>query len=329
MNQTETAVNTVDSSVYSICGNIYDIQKFSVHDGPGIRTDVYLKGCPLSCLWCHSPESQGFTPDLAWMEIKCIGVDVCGECLKACEFGALSVGELTENLKNEPITYPVIDRAKCTLCLKCADACPCKGLFNTLRHVSVEECMKSIRQDKRYYEKSGGGVTISGGEPMSQFEFLKSLVMACKGEDYHVALDTTGYAPLEQYMEILPYIDLFLYDLKHMDSERSKKLVGVPNELIKSNAVALAGAGARFQVRFPIIPNLNDNPENVRATAEFCSSIKSAIDVVQLLPFHKMGQTKYQRLGLKYRMNVSPPSPEFMQEQLEVFLRLGLPAQVG
>lgn len=312
-----------------IYGNIYDIQKFSVHDGPGIRTDVYLKGCPLTCIWCHSPESQTFTPDLAYMEIKCIGTDVCGECVKACPTGAITAGEPTVNLKGDPVIYPVIDRDKCDVCLKCADACPSKGVFNTLRHVSVEDCMKAIRQDKRYYEKSGGGVTISGGEPMSQFGFCKALAMACKDEGFSVALDTTGFAHTEHYLEILPYVDLFLFDLKHMDSERSKKLVGVPNELIKKNAQELAKAGARFQIRFPIIPRLNDSEENIRATAEFCMTIKDAIDVIQLLPFHKMGQTKYQRLGKKYRMNVSPPSAEFMERQRQLFAGYGLPVQVG
>ncbi|MDR2360846.1 MAG: glycyl-radical enzyme activating protein [Oscillospiraceae bacterium] len=312
-----------------IYGNIYDIQKFSVHDGPGIRTDVYLKGCPLTCVWCHSPESQTFGPDLAYMEIKCIGTDICGECVKVCPNGAVTVGEPTVNLKGDPITYPVIDRGECSLCLKCADACPSKGLFNTLRRVSVEDCMRPIRQDKRYYDKSGGGVTISGGEPMSQFEFCEALAMACKEEGFSVALDTTGFAPTEHYLKILPYVDLFLFDLKHMDSERSKKLTGVPNELIKKNAKELADAGARFQIRFPIIPNLNDSEDNIRATAEFCLAIKHAIDVVQLLPFHKMGQSKYERLGKKYRMNASPPNAEFMERQRRIFADCGLPAQVG
>jgi pyruvate formate lyase activating enzyme len=189
--------------------------------------------------------------------------------------------------------------------------------------------MKTIRQDKRYYEKSGGGVTISGGEPMSQFEFCKALARGCKEEGFSVALDTTGFAPTERYLEILPYVDLFLYDLKHMDSERSRKLVGVPNELIKANAKVLAESGGRFQIRYPIIPRLNDSVENQRNTAEFCAGIRDAIDVVQLLPFHKMGQSKYQRLGLKYRMNVSPPSNEFMEAALELFKSYGLPAQIG
>lgn len=314
-----------------VYGNIYDIQKFSVHDGPGIRTDVFTKGCPLRCLWCHSPESQSFGADLAWMDIRCIGTQYGGMCLKACEYGAISEGETVTSLTdNTPITHPKIDRAKCTTCLKCADACPSKALYNTLRRVTVEDCMKSIRQDAKYYKRSGGGVTISGGEPMSQFEFTLALAKQCRQEGFSVALDTTGYAPWEHYKEILPYVNLFLYDLKHMDSKHSKALVGVPNELILDNARRIAAAGGRFQIRYPIIPKLNDSEENIKATAEFCAEIKDAIDVVQLLPYHKMGQTKYLRLGRPYRLkNVDPPSNEFMEKQLEYFKSLGLPAQIS
>jgi pyruvate formate lyase activating enzyme len=189
--------------------------------------------------------------------------------------------------------------------------------------------MKSVRQDKAFYEKSGGGVTISGGEPISQFEFCLALAKACTEEGFHTALDTTGFAPTEHYLKILPYINLFLFDLKHMDSERSKRLVGVPNELIHENARVLAKNGARFQIRFPIIPRLNDSAENVEATARFCLEIKDAIDVVQILPFHRLGGSKYERLGLKYRMNVNPPDGEAMKRHLSVFTALGLPAQIG
>lgn len=315
-----------------IFGNIYDIQKFSVHDGPGIRTDIFTKGCPLRCLWCHSPESQTFGPDLAWMDIRCIGMKYGGNCMKACDKGAISEGEEHPTLKGDDIiTFPVIDRSKCDTCLKCAEACPSTALYNTLRRVSVEDCMKSIRQDAKYYAKSGGGVTISGGEPMSQFEFTLALAKQCRAEGFHVALDTTGFAPTERYMEILPYINLFLYDLKCMDSKRSEKLVGVPNELILKNAEEIVKAGGRLQVRYPIIPKLNDSEENIKATAEFCVKIKDGIDVVQLLPYHRLGAMKYVRLGKKYPVSdsVQPPQQEFMQKTLEYFLSLGLPAQIS
>ncbi len=315
-----------------IFGNIYDIQKFSVHDGPGIRTDIFTKGCPLKCLWCHSPESQGFGGDLAFMDIRCIGMKVCGLCLKACDRGAITAGEEQPNAKgDEMISMPVIDRTKCDTCLKCAEACPATALYNPLRRVSVEDCMKAIRQDAKYYEKSGGGVTISGGEPMSQFEFTLALAKQCRAEGFHVALDTTGFAPTAHYMEILPYVNLFLYDLKCMDSKMSEKLVGVPNELILKNAEEITKAGGRLQVRFPMIPKLNATEKNIKATAEFCLKIKDGIDVIQLLPYHRLGAMKYVRLGRRYHMNpnLEAPPAEFMQQTLDYFLSLGLPAQIS
>ena len=265
------------------------------------------------------------------MDIRCIGQGMGCDCVSACEEGALSWGEPVKKLADdEMITYPVVDRAKCTTCMKCVQVCPSKALYNPLRRVSVSEVMDSVRKDARYYAKSGGGVTISGGEPMGQFEFTLALAKQCKAEGFHVALDTTGFAPWEHYEQILPYVDLFLYDLKHMDSAMSKRLVGVPNELILENARKIAAAGGRIQFRFPMIPKLNTSEANIKATAQFCLELIDAIDVVQLLPYHKMGEAKYLRLGRNYRItNVEPPSAEYMEEQLAYFKSLGLPAQIS
>lgn len=307
--------------MYDVAGNIYDIQRFSVHDGPGIRTTVYFKGCPLRCVWCHNPESQSFNTDLAFIKTKCIGILSCGVCLSACKLGAIN--------KDNSEAFPTVARDKCNLCLECTNVCPGKALYSTLRRTTVKECIDIIRKDKRYYDDTAGGVTISGGEPMSQFEFCKSLAIACKSEGYNTALDTAGSAETKKYLEILPFIDLFLYDLKHMDSEGSKQLTGEGNEIIKENAVAIAKAGGRFWVRIPIIPKMNDYTENLKATAEFCAKIKASIDKVQLLPFHNMGQPKYQRIGKEYTMDTSEPSPFFLKEILELFRSYNLPAQVG
>ncbi len=311
-------------------GYVYDIQKFSVHDGPGIRTTVFLKGCPLHCLWCHSPESQSFGSDLAFMELRCIGMGYGAPCKAACDQGAITEGETKEDIKEQKmVTYPAIDRSKCNTCLKCVAACPSTALYDPRQPKTVEEVMQKVSQDRKFYAKSGGGVTISGGEPMSQFPFTLALAKACKAEGFTVALDTTGFAPTEHYLEILPYIDLFLYDLKHMDSYHHQKLTGVPNELIHKNARVLCEAGARFQVRYPMIPKLNATPENVKATAEFCVEIQKGIDVVQLLPYHKLGKMKYDRLGIKYRLtNLEPPTDEFMQESLKLFQDMGLNAMI-
>ena len=265
------------------------------------------------------------------MDIRCIGTRLGCTCIEACTRGAISEGRPQKNpADGTEIIYPVIDRKKCDVCLKCVEVCPSEALYNTLRRMTVEECMKPIRQDTRYYQKSGGGVTISGGEPMAQFEFAYALARQCKSEGYHVALDTTGYAPTEYYMQILPYVDLFLYDLKCMDSERSRKLVGVPNELILKNARALADAGGRFQIRYPVIPRLNDDEKNARATAAFCAEIAKSIDLVQLLPYHRLGEMKYVRLGKRYPCSrIEPPTAERMQKMLELFQEYKLPAQVG
>ena len=313
-----------------LIGNVYDIQKFSVHDGPGIRTTVFLKGCPLRCLWCHSPESQRFESDLAFMEMKCIGLEVCALCMKACGQGAVSAGEKKKSLtEDKEITVPVVDRARCVTCLKCAEACPSGALYDPKKPMTVEEVFTAAAKDKKYYDKSGGGVTISGGEPMSQFPFTLALAKRCHEAGITVALDTTGFAPTERFLEILPYVDLFLYDLKHLDSKSHKNLTGVPNDLILENARVLTKAGGRFQVRFPMIPKLNATPANIRATAEFCVEIQDGIDVVQLLPYHKFGATKYDRLGIQYRLtNVEPPSDEFMQEALQLFQGMGLKAMI-
>ena len=313
-----------------LIGNVYDIQKFSVHDGPGIRTTVFLKGCPLSCLWCHSPESQRFESDVAFMEIKCIGLDECGICKHVCPCAAIRIGETKPTaLGDKEITYPELNRSLCNECMKCTSICPSTALYDPRKPMTVEEVLKKAMQDRRFYLKSGGGVTISGGEPMSQFAFTLALCKRLKAEGIHVALDTTGYAPTERFLEILPYVDLFLYDLKHMDSHHHKMLTGVPNDLIHKNARELAKNGARFQIRYPMIPKLNAGAENVKATAEFCVEIQQGIDVVQLLPYHKLGKMKYDRLGRPYRLtNVEAPSDEFMQESLKLFQSYGLNAMI-
>jgi len=313
-----------------VTGYLYDIQKFSVNDGPGIRTTVFEKGCPLRCLWCHSPESQGFGHELAFTELKCIGMKYGAPCQKACEEGAIGAGhDRIDPLTNEAVTVPAIDRAKCSSCMKCVAACPSGALTDPRKAYTVEEVMAKVCQDRRYYERSGGGVTISGGEPMSQFAFTLELAKKCKAEGFHVALDTTGYAPAARYLEILPYVDLFLYDLKHMDSRHHEILTGVPNELIHENARTLVKNGGRLQVRYPVIPKLNASAENIEATAAFCAELRDGIDTVQLLPYHDLGKMKYDRLGREYRLkNVMPPSDGFMEEALKVFLDKGLEAGI-
>lgn len=311
-------------------GRIYDIQGYAVHDGPGIRTTVYTKGCPLRCLWCHSPESQRHDFDLGSLELKCLGTELCQDaCIRACPEGAISPGEPTKLMgKEEMVRKPVIDRAKCTGCLRCAESCITKSLYVAGWDTTVDEVYDRVMKDVGFFQ-DGGGITLSGGEAMAQFDFTLNLSKRLKGSGIHLCLDTTGFAPTAHFEEILPYIDLFLYDLKHMDSARHKALTGVPNELILDNARFLAAHGGALQIRFPVIPKLNDSPENILATADFCVTLGDAVKLVQLLPYHSAGRSKYDRLGWKYKLtNVTPPTEETMEAALKHFTERALPAQI-
>jgi pyruvate formate lyase activating enzyme len=304
----------------TVIGNLYNIQPFSVQDGPGIRTTVFLKGCPLSCLWCHSPESQSTDWELSYLSARCVGTDVCGRCLEACPEHAISANCTSSTV--------AIDRTRCTACLHCTEVCTAKALMPSGYHLSVEEVFERIVKDKPYYEPDGG-VTISGGEPMQQFSFTYALAKQCNENGISVCLDTTGYAPEEDYLSILPYIDLFLYDLKQMDSHQSEKLTGVPNEQILSNAESIAAHGGNFQIRVPIIPKLNDTEENLRRTAQFCVSLGEAVTDIQLLPYHNMGIGKYERIGRTYPLkNISPPTDDEMLRHLALFESYHLPVHL-
>lgn len=314
----------------NVTGHIYDIQGYAVHDGPGIRSTVYTKGCPLACLWCHSPESQKHEFELGYLPIKCLGTELCeDDCIKACPEGALTRGEPEAKLDGSGmIRKAELDRTKCTGCMKCTDACMTKALYVTGWDTTVDEVFAKVDKDKDFF-KDGGGITISGGEAMAQFAFSLNLAKKLKENGYHICLDTTGFARREQYEEILPYIDLFLYDIKHMDTEMHKRLTGVGNELILDNARFIAEHGGALQIRVPVIPKLSDGAANLRATAEFCVSLGKAVELVQLLPYHATGRMKYERIGWKYKLtNVEAPDEEFMQTVLELFKSYGLPAQL-
>jgi pyruvate formate lyase activating enzyme len=311
-------------------GRIYDIQGYAVHDGPGIRTTVYTKGCPLRCLWCHSPESQQHSLELGYLPVKCLGVDLCqSACVSACPEGALSAGAPVKALSGSgEIKKVLIDREKCTGCLKCTDACITKALYPSGRDTTVDEVYARLDKDRGFFQ-SGGGITISGGEAMAQFEFTLNLAKRLKDSGLHICLDTTGFAPTEHFAEILPYIDLYLYDIKHMDTAMHKNLTGVGNELILKNARFLAEHGGALQIRVPVIPKLTDKETNLRATAEFCVSLGEAVKLVQLLPYHATGRMKYDRLGWPYKLkNVEPPAEDFMNRTLALFKSCGLNAQL-
>ncbi|MDR0819882.1 MAG: glycyl-radical enzyme activating protein [Oscillospiraceae bacterium] len=314
----------------NVTGHIYDIQGYAVHDGPGIRTTVFTKGCPLSCLWCHSPESQKHEFELGYLPIKCLGVEICqNACVDVCPEGAVLIDEPMEALNGSGMIQKVkIDREKCTSCLKCAGVCMTKALYAAGWDTTVDEVYDRVIKDVGFF-KNGGGITISGGEAMAQFDFTYNLAKRLKDSGVHICLDTTGFAATELFEKILPYIDLFLYDIKHMDTAAHKKLTGIGNEKILSNAQFLAEHNAALQIRVPVIPKLTDKETNLRQTAEFCVSLGEAVKLVQLLPYHKTGRMKYDRLGWQYKLtNVEPPDDDFMQKTLEMFRGYGLNCQL-
>jgi pyruvate formate lyase activating enzyme len=312
-----------------LTGKTYDIQGFSVQDGPGIRTTVFLKGCPLSCPWCHSPESQAFHTELNWMSIRCLGLDACGKCLNVCPSGAITRGPLTQNAKGEELTYPDVDKTKCNDCGACAEACKATALYMCGTDRTVDEVMYRITRDKPFFDESGGGVTVSGGECLCRPEFTLELLKRCKENGIHTAVDTTGFVKWEIIEKVLPYTDLFLYDLKCMDSALHKQVIGVPNELILENAKKIAAAGGRFWIRIPVITLFNDSEEHFKLTCAFLTEIKDAVDLVQLLPYHKMGLSKHDRLLKKEKIFVAePPTDQLMEARKAQVEACGLKVRI-
>ena len=312
-----------------LTGRTYDIQGFSVQDGPGIRTTVFLKGCPLRCPWCHSPESQEFESELNWMAVRCLGTDTCGKCLAACPRGAITRGPVTQNAAGEDIAYPDVDKSKCDDCGACAGVCKADALYMCGTDRTVDEIMRRIERDRPFFEESGGGVTVSGGECLCQPEFTLALLKRCKDAGIHTAVDTTGFVPWEAVERVLPYTDVFLYDLKNMDSALHRQVIGVPNEPILENARRLAGAGGRLWVRIPVIPMFNDSEEHFEKYGAFLSEIKDAVDIVQLLPYHAMGVSKHDRLLRHETVFVAePPSDSLMQARRAQLEAHGLKVRV-
>ncbi len=297
-------------------GIIFDIKRFAIHDGPGIRTTVFFKGCPLSCVWCHNPE--GISPGLdLWLKRgRCAG---CGTCARACSRKAISMVE----------GRPVTDRGRCVLKGECASICPARAREIVGRHMSVAEVMGEVERDRVFYEESGGGVTFCGGEPLMQASFLGALLQAARESGLHTTVDTTCHAPWEVLAEIVDSVDLFLCDIKHMDPAAHEKLTGVGNGLILDNIRRLAAAGRRPVVRIPVIPGLNDSRPNMEASARYISSIYG-VARVDLLPYNEGGRSKLERLERAAGApELTTPSPGRMRELAEILAGCGVPVGIG
>jgi len=263
-------------------GLIFNIQRYSIHDGPGIRTTVFLKGCPLECFWCQNPESQRGTPEIFLNKEQCT---LCGQCVAICPTGASSL--LLER--------STIDRGKCTGCGMCVDVCPSGARSLVGRYATVEEVVQEVVRDKKFYENSGGGVSLSGGDPTVQIEFALAILRGWKEEGLHTVLDTCGYASWLIMEKLLEFTDLVLYDIKCMDTTKHYGATGKPNDIILENAKKIAKCKL-MRVRVPMIPGFNDTAEEVRAIAEFVKDELGAVDI-DLLPYNKWAESKYDRLG--------------------------------
>ena len=296
-------------------GIVMNIQKYSVHDGPGIRTTVFFNGCPLSCLWCHNPESQSLMPDLIFLKNRCTG---CGVCMSKCVNNAITI----EN------GYPVTDRNKCLKCGKCALFCPHGAREICGEEMSVTEVMKEILKDSIFYEESNGGVTFSGGECFMQHDFLKELLVKCREKGIHTAVDTSGYVSENIIKDLAEYIDLFLYDLKAVDNEIHRDFTGVSNEVIIRNLKMLSEMGKDIFIRIPVIPGFNEYDENWNRTVEILKTVK--VIKVSLLPYNNFAESKYNRIEKKYQMSENTvPSDERMERIKNIFDTAGIKAEIG
>ncbi|MDT8391267.1 MAG: glycyl-radical enzyme activating protein [Lentisphaeria bacterium] len=264
-------------------GMITDIHRASVVDGPGLRTTVFLKGCPLSCVWCHNPETQAPDIDLALNREKCVG---CGDCVAVCPHDAL-------RLEEGRIT---LDRGRCATCLACAAVCPTGALFSYGRAVTVDEILREALKDRLYYQETGGGITVSGGEPMFQGQFTIALLKACKQAGLHTCLDTAGIGAEDAFRDTLPWTDLYLFDYKSSDPDAHQRLTGAPLSAVLKTFDLLIEHNARIRLRCPLIPGVNDDAGHLRRIADISRSYP-ALDGVDLLCWHTMGRGKHAFLG--------------------------------
>jgi len=265
---------------------VFNIQKFSINDGPGIRTTVFLKGCMLRCVWCHNPESNRRAPQLMFYPAKCVG---CRTCLTSCPNGLHSIGDAGEHN---------IDRAHCTGCGTCAENC-IGALEIAGKEMTVDEIMTKVMKDNAFYANSGGGMTVSGGEPLMQPVFTLELLKGAKEKGLHTCIETCGYAAWEDIRALIPYVDIFLWDVKESDSALHKQYTGVENRLILDNLRKLNGEGAAIVLRCPIIPGYNDRDEHLRAIAALAEELENVIRV-DVEPYHPLGKSKSESLGETY-----------------------------
>ena len=293
------------------------MQRFAIHDGPGIRTLIYMKGCPLKCLWCSSPQTQKPSTEILHIELNC---KKCGSCIEVCSNNAITISD-----KNDI----QIDRKLCNSCGECVETCLNQALKLAGNKVTVEELFKEVNKDSPFYRRSNGGITVGGGEPTMQHEFVTAFLKRCKQIYIHTAMESCGYVKWEYLEKLLEHLDLVYFDIKHMDPLVHKELTGVSNELILEN-IKKASALRPVIIRIPVATGLNDSDENILATARFATGLGSNLQRIEILPYHKFGTHLYDQLGIEYKLkDVDPPSDERMEKLKELIESCGIKAQIG
>jgi glycyl-radical enzyme activating protein len=305
--------------INSKTGLIFHIIHGSFVDGYGIRTTVFLKGCPLRCIWCCNPEGQESYPEIKLTSSECNG---CGRCVQVCPANAIQLDLRREDDKIK------INRKLCTNCGKCIEVCYTGALDYFGQYMTVDEVFDIVKKDEQFYRASGGGVTIGGGEPTFQPLFTLALLKKCKENYIHTAVDTCGYTLTSEGFKVLEEADLLLYDIKHMDPVKHKKYTGVSNEPILKNLEKLNAMGKSIIIRVPIVPGCNDSAQNIESTAEFLSKLKS-VERVDLIAYHQYGSIKYGQLGRAYKLHTQPPTTEQLNNIKATLEGYGLKVQLG
>ena len=303
-------------------GLIFNIQRFAIHDGSGVRTLVFMKGCPLKCQWCSNPEGQKGHPETGFIDARCVGVESCqARCVEACPEQAISLS---------PEGKPVIDRAACIRSGSCSAACYYGALELVGREMTVEEVLSEVEKDRPFYRRSGGGVTIGGGEPLMQAEFVAELLGACQERHLHTAIETTGFASPRHLRRVLEHVDLVYFDIKHIDPVRHEELTGVSNQRALENLQQVLSADEHYRViiRITTVPGFNDSEENISATARLVADL--GFEEIELVPYHRLGMAKYGQYGGEYLLGaVEPPSRDRMQELRRLVEEFGLREMTG
>jgi pyruvate formate lyase activating enzyme len=287
---------------------VTNIQGYSIHDGPGIRTVVFLKGCGLECQWCSNPECISPHPEVGFIKTLCTK---CGKCAEICPDKALvyEAGKL-----------PRIDRGRCSGCGACSSVCSYKAFILYGKPMNAEEIFDAVKRDKIFYEASGGGVTVSGGEALLQPKLVCDLFEKCRQASIHTCIETSGYIAESALKQVLPYTDYILYDLKHLNSDKHRQYTGKPNGLILSNAKIITASGIETLFRMPLVPGINDDTQNVRETADFLHGLGNSTACIELMPYHRLGTGKYESLDRPYRLlDVVSPGPEHLESVKKTF----------